>query len=79
MNDRHKRRLWWIWAIWGAAFLVIEGYAIATKEKAVPTLSRTYWWFRDHWKWVAIAIIVIGGVLLILHLAGGECAFGLCL
>ena len=32
-----------VWVGFGILFLVYETYAIATKEKTVPTLSRTIW------------------------------------
>ncbi len=78
MSDKHKRRLWWIWAIFLAVGVAIEIIAIKTDEKNLPTLSRFFWWLKDHWPWLAIPI-VIGLGWAIIHLAGGECAFGLCL
>lgn len=76
-EDRHKRRLWWVWAIFGAAFLIIEGYALATKERVVPTLSRTIWWIRDrHWFLKVLIAAVMAWAFV--HLVFGECAFGLC-
>jgi hypothetical protein len=75
MSD--KRRLWWLWAIWGAAFVLLEGYAIATKERVVPTLSRTIWWIRErHWFWKVLVLVVTGW--LVIHLGFGECALGVC-
>ena len=78
MGDKNKRKYWWFWLIWAGIFVAIEGYALATKEKVVPTLSRTIWWLRDRWKWIVITIVVVGGIWGILHLAGGECFAGLC-
>ncbi len=77
MSKHNKRRLWWLWAIWGVAFLLLEGYALATKERVVPTLSRVFWWLIDKWKWVASIIIAIL-VWLLFHLPWGECALNLC-
>ena len=76
MTD-NKRRLWWLWAIWGAIFVSIETYALVTKEVWVPTLSRTIWWLRDRWRWFATALVLFL-LWLTIHLAGGECALGIC-
>jgi hypothetical protein len=90
MSDPNKRRLWWVWTIWGAAFLIIEGIALFTKEKALPSLTRTLWWLKDYQvkvKWrgevvftfkpfrVAFVIFVIWFPI---HILGGECALGVC-
>jgi uncharacterized membrane protein YhaH (DUF805 family) len=76
--DRNKRHYWWFWLLWVIAFFVIEGYAIWTGEKRVPTLSRTIWWLRDRWKFIVIPLIVILFTWAMIHLAGGECFGGLC-
>ena len=76
-DDGNKRRLWWVWAIWGAVFLLLEGYALITKEEDMPTLSRAIWWIRDHWDWFRPVLIGIL-VWLLAHLGGGECFANLC-
>ena len=76
-KDRHKRRLWWVWAVFLFVGVVIEIIAIKTGEKNLPTLSRFFWWLKDRWPWLAIPL-VIGLGWAIIHLAGGECFAGLC-
>ena len=68
---RHRRPLRWIWYIFGFAFLVIEGYAILSKEETVPTLSRTIWFLREQHPMVKAGV---GGILiwLFFHLSMGE-------
>ena len=78
MGDDNKRRLWWVWAIWGAFFVVLELVAIYTKEKALPTLSRTIWWIIDRLGLPARIFVGVVIIWLFFHLTFGECAFGLC-
>lgn len=71
MIDRHKRKLRWIWYIFGVAFLIIEGYALYTKEDKVPTLSRTIWFLRDLHP--IVKVVVVGVIAwLFFHLGAGE-------
>ena len=77
-KDRHKRRLWWVWAIFLAVGVALELIAIFTDEKDLPTLSRFTWWLRDHWPKIVIPAIILVGIWAILHLAGGECFLNLC-
>lgn len=67
-----------MWAIFLGVGVILELIAIKTEEKNLPTLSRFIWWLKDQWPQVVVTIIVIGGVWGIVHLAGGECAFGFC-
>ncbi len=90
MSDPNKRKFWWFWAAWGILFVIIEVYAIITKEVLVPTLSRTFWWLVNYqvkirWKgkvrftfkpWRIVFVIV--SIWLPLHILWGECAFGIC-
>lgn len=89
-EDTNKRKFWWIWAAWGILFVIIEVYALITKEVLVPTLSRTGWWIFDYqvrlrkdpdtrltFKPFRIIGMIIA-VWLPLHLFGGECALGIC-
>lgn len=77
--------------VWGGLlvlFLFYEGYALATREKNVPTLSRTIWRLTS-WevtlpgprytkiKPLRIALFFFM-VWLTIHLVGGPCALGLC-
>ncbi len=77
-----------VWVGFGLTFLVYETYAIATKEKKIPTLSRTIWKLTA---WEVrlpgprpttikpLRILLFGlMVWLTIHLSFGECAFGLC-
>jgi bacteriorhodopsin len=68
---RHRRPLRWIWYIFGFAFLAIEGYALYTKEKKVPTLSRTIWFLRDRHPLIKVVVVAIVAWLLF-HLGAGE-------
>ncbi len=82
-----------VWVGFGILFLVYETYAIATKEKTVPTLSRTIWrltsWQVEFWLefwpgglWLTfrpLRIVLFGlMVWLTIHLSFGECALNLC-
>ena len=73
----NKRRGWWLWAIFGGLFLALEGYAIVTKERVVPTLSRVIFWLKDRWAWFASALFVFL-IWLTIHLVWGPCALGIC-
>jgi hypothetical protein len=88
MSD--KRKFWWLWAIWGVIFLVVELVALFTKEKAIPTLSRTLRWLVNYqvkvrWKgnviftfkpWRIIFIVIV--IWFPIHILGGECFAGIC-
>lgn len=86
----NKRRLWWVWAILGAAFLIIEGIALFTKERALPTLTRTFWWLVNYQIKVKLEanitftfkpfriIFVVFVIWFPIHILGGECALGVC-
>ena len=82
-----------VWIGFGALFLIYEGYAIATKERKIPTLSRTIWRLTS-WQVTVdfelrgrriyfttrplrIVVFVAFGWAAI-HLGFGECAFGIC-
>ncbi len=77
-----------VWVGFGILFLVYETYAIATKEKTVPTLSRTIWRLTS-WQVklpgpryttvrpLRIALFVFM-VWLTIHLVWGPCAWGIC-
>lgn len=83
-----------VWVGLGILFLVYETYAIVTKEKKIPTLSRTIWkltaWQVEvEFEWRILGVvyftfrplrIVLFGfmVWLTIHLSFGECAFGIC-
>lgn len=70
------------WVLWIAAFAVIEGLALARKEKG-DTLSEHVWkWFavKDEnahpvWRWVGRVLLLTGGVWLTGHLAFGWWSF----
>jgi len=77
--------------VWGGLlvlFLFYEGVALATRERKIPTLSRTIWKLTS-WevrlpgprytkiKPLRIALFFFM-VWLTIHLSFGECAFGLC-
>lgn len=70
--------LWTIaWIAWGAAFAVLEGVALARKERG-DTLSEHVWgWLRIRdarptaFTWVARVFLVVAGVWLTGHLAFG--------
>ena len=66
-----------VWAGVLVLFLFYEGYAIITKERKYPTLSRTIWELH---KWYPPLRILTGAILiwLTIHLVGGECALGIC-
>jgi len=89
MSDNKSKRDW-VWIPFIAFFVVVEGIAIFTKEKAWPTFSRTFW-RATNWRVVIkleipITIsfyplrILTGAVIiwLFFHLSFGECAFNLC-
>ena len=64
-----------LWALWIAAFFVIEGYAIWRNE--YDTLSEKIWKVsKKHWllRCVLAGLVIWAGV----HLVGGECALGIC-
>ena len=82
-----------VWFGLGVLFLIYEIYAIVTKEKKFPTLSRTIWnltawqvvWefeFRGKRRRVTARPLrwIVFGIMTwaTLHLSLGECAFGLC-
>lgn len=65
----------WLWIIWLAWFVVVEGAAIINKDRG-DTLSEHVWrWFRIHdkprqWTWRRI---VLAGFLawLLIHMVAG--------
>ena len=77
-----------VWAGVLLLFLLYEGYALATKEKNLPTLSRTIWRLTS-WEVtlpgpryttvrpLRIALFIFM-VWLTIHLSFGECALGVC-
>ncbi len=88
--EPNKRRLWWVWAIWGAIFVVIEAYALITKEIVVPSLTRTFWWLVNYQVKVRLearitftfkpfrVLFVIFVIWFPIHILGGPCALGIC-
>lgn len=70
------------WILWIMAFVGIEGYALARKEKG-DTLSEHVWkWFAVNdphanqvWRWVGRVLLLTGGVWLTGHLAFGWWSF----
>ena len=76
-----------VWVGFGILFLVYETYAIATKEKTVPTLSRTIWRLTSwqvrlpgpRYTTVRPLRVLLFGVMvwLTIHFTG-ECALNLC-
>ena len=77
-----------IWAIvWIVAIFIIswECFALATKEKYIPTWSRIIWRLQKKYpklKWIVLFITVVGGLSTVIwmavHFFFGECAFGIC-
>jgi len=70
-------------------FLGAEGFALVTKERWFPTLSRTLWrklGFEDRsfdekevlHRWIVTAISMLFFTWLTLHIAWGPCAFNWC-
>ena len=88
--DPNKRKLWWLWAAWGLIFLIIEFYALYTKQIVVPTLSKTLLWlvnyqvkvrWGDETRFTFKPFRILFVIFIIwfpIHILGGECAFGLC-
>ena len=79
-----------VWVGFAALFLIYEGYAIVTKEKRIPTLSRTIWRLTS-WQVVVFSesckiftlrplriVVFLVFAWAAVHLGFGECAFGLC-
>ena len=78
-----------IWMIFLGIGVGLEGYAILTKERYFPTLSRTLWKlfrFEDRgfdrgekiWRWAVTIIMSSVFAWGMLHIAWGPCAFGVC-
>ena len=66
-----------VWAGVLVLFLFYEGYAIITKERKYPTLSRTIW--DLHARYPPLRILTAAILIwLFIHLIGGECALGIC-
>lgn len=75
-----------VWAGVGVLFLLFEGFALATKERHTPTLSRTIWrltaWqvrVRGRTLRPLRVLLFVFMAWLTIHLSFGECALGLCL
>ena len=77
-----------VWVGFGILFLVYETYAIATKEKTVPTLSRTIWRLTS-WQVTLpgprpttvrpLRVLLFGFMVwATIHLVWGPCAWGIC-
>lgn len=79
-----------VWFGFAALFLIYEGYAILTKERYTPTLSRTIWRLTDWTLWMRIADLgemrikplrwLLFAIMAwaTIHLVFGPCAFGIC-
>ena len=68
---RHRRKFRWLWYIFAGGFFGLEGYARYTREREVPTLSRTVWFLRDlHPVFKVVTLILT--VWLVFHLGMGE-------
>jgi hypothetical protein len=66
-----------VWVGFAALFLIYEGYALATRERNTPTLSRTIWWL--HKEYPAVRLLTAGVIIwAFFHLVFGPCAFGIC-
>ena len=65
----------WLWVIWLAFFLVIEGFALARKDPD-DTLSEHIWkWFQirdkpQQWTWRRI-VLALFLVWLLIHMVAG--------
>ena len=77
-----------VWVGFGVLFLVYEVDAIATKEKKIPTLSRTIWRLTS-WEVTLpgprftnvkpLRVLLFGFMVwLTIHLVWGPCAWGIC-
>ena len=78
-----------VWFGLGVLFLIYEIYAIVTKEKKFPTLSRTIWKLISWTLWWTVGgvefqvyplrmLLLVFMIWLTIHLVWGPCAFGLC-
>jgi len=66
-----------VWAGLLVLFLFYEIYAIATRERKYPTLSRTIWLLQKEFPPLRILTALVL-IWLFIHLVGGECALGIC-
>ena len=66
-----------VWAGVAVLFLFYEAYALITRERDTPTLSRTIWWLFKKYPPVRLltAAIFIWGFV---HIIWGPCALGIC-
>jgi hypothetical protein len=78
-----------IWAVFLGIGTGLELFAIITKEKYYPTLSRSLWrafGFEDKsfdrvemfWRIVVTLIFSVVCVWAVIHIAWGPCALGVC-
>lgn len=74
--ERPEPKRWWLWAIWGVLFLALEGYALATKQRVVATLSAVIQWLVSKYRWLGIVIAIVL-IWLALHWQA-ECFLGIC-
>ncbi|OLE22368.1 MAG: hypothetical protein AUG49_19320 [Catenulispora sp. 13_1_20CM_3_70_7] len=67
----------WLWLAWAVAFAVIEGTAIAHKDRPgrPATLSAHIWWLvrgAGPWHHLARLVLATGLAWLVPHLLGGP-------